>query len=102
MKNLSKMFWTIALVLIIVLIGVLGFGYYKNATTSSGSDTFTINSIKIGDEEYISGIIKTDSEGKANIYLKVGTYDISEIEAPTGYDLNSNTNTITKIKNEMQ
>lgn len=42
MKNLSKMFWTIALVLIIVLIGVLGFGYYKKKTLNIPNPTVTM------------------------------------------------------------
>jgi len=32
MKNVKNIIWIIALILVIVLIGVVGYGYYKNAT----------------------------------------------------------------------
>ena len=31
MKNVEKIIWVIALVAVIVLIGVVGYGYYKKA-----------------------------------------------------------------------
>ena len=32
MKNLKNILWIIALLVVIVLLGVIGWGYYKNAT----------------------------------------------------------------------
>lgn len=32
MKNLKSLVWVLALIVLVVLIGVVGFGYYKNAT----------------------------------------------------------------------
>ena len=32
MKNLKSLVWVVALIILVVLIGVVGFGYYKNAT----------------------------------------------------------------------
>ena len=32
MKNLGKIIWIIAMIAIIILIGVVGFGYYNKAT----------------------------------------------------------------------
>ena len=42
MKNISKIFWLIALVLIILLLGVLGFGYYKKKTLNIENPTVTM------------------------------------------------------------
>ena len=42
MKNLEKIIWVIALVAIIVLIGVVGYGYYKKATFKAENPIVTI------------------------------------------------------------
>lgn len=42
MKNLGKIIWVIALVAIIVLIGIVGFGYYKKATFKSQNPVVTM------------------------------------------------------------
>ena len=42
MKNISKIFWAIALVLIVILIGVLVFGYYKKKTLNVPNPIVTL------------------------------------------------------------
>lgn len=42
MKNLGKFIWVIALIAIIVLIGVVGFGYYKKATFKAQNPIVTM------------------------------------------------------------
>lgn len=42
MKNVGKILWIVALVAIIVLIGVVGFGYYKKATFKAENPVATI------------------------------------------------------------
>lgn len=42
MKNIGKIIWIIALIAIIVLIGVVGFGYYKKITFKSQNPIATI------------------------------------------------------------
>ena len=42
MKNVEKIIWIIALIAIIVLIGVVGFGYYKKATFKSQNPVATM------------------------------------------------------------
>lgn len=42
MKNLGKIIWIIALIAIIVLIGVVGFGYYKKATFKAQNPIVTM------------------------------------------------------------
>lgn len=42
MKNLGKIIWVIALIAIIVLIGVVGFGYYKKATFKAQNPIVTM------------------------------------------------------------
>lgn len=73
----------------------LHMGYYKNTSDSSGTDTFTINSIKVGEETFDRYVVKTDNSGKATVALKNGTYEIVETESPAGYKLNSDINTLT-------
>ena len=74
----------------------LHLGYRKDSSENSYNDTFTINSININEieETYI-----TDSQGKINVELEVGTYEITEIEAPDNYQLPENpTTTLTVTK----
>ena len=42
MKNVGKIMWIVALIAIIVLIGVVGFGYYKKATFKMKNPIVTI------------------------------------------------------------
>lgn len=42
MKNVAKIIWIIALIAIIVLIGVVGFGYYKKATFKAQNPIVTM------------------------------------------------------------
>lgn len=73
----------------------LHIGYYKDSSTSSGDDTFTINSVKLSlnrdnyyYEEYTTnelGVIKAIVPGDANLNIK-------ELVAPNGYTLS---NTVT-------
>lgn len=42
MKNLGKIIWVIALIAIIILIGVVGFGYYKKKTFSAQNPIVTM------------------------------------------------------------
>lgn len=42
MKNIGKIIWVIALIAIIVLIGVVGFGYYKKATFKAENPIVTM------------------------------------------------------------
>ncbi len=69
----------------------LHFGYYKNSSTSSGDDKFTINSVKLslnGSELYHTEVT-TNSEGQAITQIPFGRYQITEIVAPEGYVLNT-------------
>lgn len=42
MKNIGKIIWIIALIAIVILIGVVGYGYYKKATYSKENPVATI------------------------------------------------------------
>ena len=42
MKNVGKIIWIIALIAVIVLIGVVGFGYYKKATFKAENPVVTM------------------------------------------------------------
>jgi len=68
----------------------LHLGYYKNASTSSGEDKFTVNSVKVtlNDSELYHTNTATNSEGKAITQIPFGKYAITEIKAPEGYELN--------------
>ena len=69
----------------------LHLGYYKNSSTSSGEDKFTVNSIKItlNDSELYHTEVTTNNEGQAITQLPFGKYQITEVTAPEGYELNS-------------
>ena len=43
MKNIGKVIWVIALIAIIILIGVVGYGYYRKATFKSQNPIATID-----------------------------------------------------------
>lgn len=67
----------------------LHLGYYKNSSTSSGDDKFTVNSVEItlNDSELYHTEVTTNSEGQGVVQLPFGKYQITEIEAPEGYQL---------------
>ena len=69
----------------------LHLGYYKSASGSDGEDKFTVNSIKItpNDSELYHTEVTTNSEGQAITQIPFGKYQITEITAPEGYELNS-------------
>ena len=68
----------------------LHLGYYKNASTSSGDDKFTVNSVNISlnDSELYHTTVETNSEGQAITQIPFGKYNITETKAPDGYWLN--------------
>ncbi len=68
----------------------LHLGYYKNGSTSSGDDKFTVNSVKItlNDSELYHTEVTTNSQGQAITQIPFGKYNITEIKAPEGYELN--------------
>ena len=67
----------------------LHLGYYKNSSTSSGDDKFTVNSVEItlNDSELYHTEVTTNSKGQGIVQLPFGKYQITEIEAPEGYEL---------------
>ena len=69
----------------------LHLGYYKNSSTSSGEDKFTVNSIKItlNDSELYHTEVTTNNEGQGVTQIPFGKYQITEVTAPEGYELNS-------------
>ena len=66
----------------------LHLGYYKNASTDSGDDKFTVNSIKVtpNDSELYHTEVTTNSEGQAITQLPFGKYQVTEVNAPEGYE----------------
>ncbi|MBO5476950.1 MAG: MucBP domain-containing protein, partial [Clostridia bacterium] len=70
----------------------LHLGYYKNSSTDNGEDKFTINSINLtlNQDDFIDTDVITNSSGEAVIELKRDwKYQITEVEAPEGYTLDS-------------
>ena len=69
----------------------LHLGYYKNGSNDSGEDKFTVNSINItlNQDDFVDEDITTNSSGEAVIELSDGRYQITEVEAPEGYTLNT-------------
>ena len=67
----------------------LHLGYYKNSSTSSGDDKFTVNSVEVtlNDSELYHTEVTTNSEGQAITQIPFGKYQITEIVAPEGYEL---------------
>lgn len=69
----------------------LHFGYYKNASGSYGTDNFTINSVELslnGDDLFY-GEFETNTYGQIREPVPIGKYEITELEAPEGYILDS-------------
>ena len=77
----------------------LHFGYKKDGSRDTGTDTFTINGIKINNIDY-SKNYTTNEQGKIQTNLEAGTYEITEIEAPEGYKLSENPTTEITITKE--
>ena len=73
----------------------LHLGYRKDGSRDTGTDTFTINSIKINNIDYseYSKTYTTNEQGKIQTNLEAGTYEITETEAPEGYKLPENPTT---------
>ena len=63
------------------------FGYYKNSSTSSGEDTFKINSVELelAESDLYENELETDSNGQIIVQIPYGKYEITEIKAPDGY-----------------
>ncbi len=88
-------------------------GYYKNASTSSGDDKFTVNSIEVtlnSSDLYHPIEVTTNSEGQAITQIPFGRYQITEIKAPERYeilekpiivDFKADGNTILKNENDV-
>ena len=77
----------------------LHLGYRKDGSGDKGTDTFTINSIKINNIDD-SKNYTTNEQGKIQTNLEAGTYEITEIEAPEGYKLPENPTTEITITKE--
>ena len=70
----------------------LHLGYYKNASVSTGTDTFTINNIELSlyTRDFSKGEFETNKYGQIKAVVNGNSrYKITEIKAPEGYDLNS-------------
>ena len=69
----------------------LHLGYYKDSGGSSGDDKFTVNSISISlsDSELYHVTVETNSDGQAITQIPFGKYNLTEIQAPDGYALDS-------------
>ncbi len=68
----------------------LHLGYYKNATTDLGNDEFIVNSVEVtlSDSELLFvDEIETDANGQIFLNLSQGKYNITETEAPEGYEI---------------
>ena len=82
----------------------LHLGYRKDGSGDTGTDTFTINSIKINNIDYLAytkdNYYTTNEQGKIQTNLEAGTYEITEIEAPEGYKLPENPTTEITITKE--
>ena len=69
----------------------LHLGYYKNGSSDSGEDKFTVNSINItlNQDDFVNEDYVTNANGEAIINdLPEGRYKITEVQAPEGYTLN--------------
>ena len=66
----------------------LHLGYYKNATTNSGDDKFTVNSVEVtlNDSELYHTEVTTNSEGQAITQIPFGKYQVTEVNTPEGYE----------------
>ena len=69
----------------------LHLGYSKNSRVNSGTDTFTINSVKLtlNEDDYYNGTQTTDANGRIQLKLPQGKYNVTETKAPDGYALDN-------------
>ena len=66
----------------------LHLGYYKNSSTSSGEDKFTVNSIEVtlNDSDLYHTVVTTNSEGQGVTQIPFGKYQVTEVNTPEGYE----------------
>ena len=113
MKNLGKIIWVIALIAIIILIGVVGFGYYKKKTFSAQNPIVTMEVENFGTikmelypdvaPETVANFIKLANNGYYNgttfhrvvkdFMIQAGTKDGDGTTDATLGDLNGNDST---------
>ena len=69
----------------------LHLGYRKNESTDTGEDKFTINSVNVtlNDSELYHTEVETNLEGKAITQIPFGKYNVTETQAPEGYEINT-------------
>ena len=79
----------------------LHIGYYKNASNSSGNDCFKVKNIELtlSDIDLYYGELVTNNEGRIIASIPFGKYEIKEIEAPEGYQLDSTVREINYYEN---
>ena len=71
----------------------LHLGYYKDASTNTGTDTFIINEIKLDEDIYdfntkdFKSDYETNQNGQITLNLKTGNYTLKEKETIDGYVL---------------
>ena len=68
----------------------LHLGYCKNATTDTGNDKFTVNSVRVtpSASSLYHTEVSTNSDGQAITQIPFGKYAVTELEAPEGYLVN--------------
>lgn len=79
----------------------LHLGYSKNSRVNSGTDTFTINSVKLtlNEDDYYNGTQTTDANGRIQLKLPQGKYNVTETKAPDGYALDNTPHEIILTEN---
>ena len=79
----------------------LHLGYSKNSSVDSGTDTFTINSVKLtlNKDDYYNGTQTTDANGRIQLKLPQGKYNVTETKAPDGYALDNTPHEIILTEN---
>ncbi len=79
----------------------LHLGYYKNSQKNEGKDQFIINNIELVDNDLYKTEVITDNLGQAFADLPItptAKYVITEIEAPEGYELSTETHSYTMLE----
>jgi hypothetical protein len=68
----------------------LHLGFYKDANASNNSDRFMVNNIhvELSDSDLCHRVISTNSLGQAITQIPFGKYELTELKAPDGYDIN--------------
>ena len=79
----------------------LHLGYSKYSSVDSGTDTFTINSVKLtlNKDDYYNGTQTTDANGRIQLKLPQGKYNVTETKAPDGYALDNTPHEIILTEN---